>query len=120
VSPFTAILREAVEQTPGALGGSFAAYDGEMVDAYTSRDPTEWAILTAHYGVVLNSLVLAFNTLHVGGPEHVVIEHTMVDVLMKPVEGGYYALMALARPASISQGLRALERAAVALRREMQ
>jgi predicted regulator of Ras-like GTPase activity (Roadblock/LC7/MglB family) len=119
VTPFAAILRDAVERTPGAIGGSFADADGEMVDAFTRRDPTEWAILTAHYGVVLASLESAFNTLHVGGPRYVVIEHTRYDVLMQPVSGGYFALLALARPASISAGLRALEHAAAALKKEM-
>ena len=33
-----------------------------MVDSFTERDPTEWAILTAHYGVVLANLEAALNT----------------------------------------------------------
>ena len=119
MTPFGQILRDAVERTPGAIGGAFAAADGEMVDAFTARDRDEWAILTAHYGVVLASLESAFNTLHVGGPEYVVIEHTGYDILITPVSGGYYALMALARPASISAGLRALRHATSQLKKEM-
>ena len=38
MTPFGRILREAVEGTPGAVGGAFAASDGEMVDAFTTRD----------------------------------------------------------------------------------
>jgi predicted regulator of Ras-like GTPase activity (Roadblock/LC7/MglB family) len=119
VSPFAQILRDAVEHTPGAVGGAFAAHDGEMVDAFTQRDRDEWAVLTAHYGVVLANLESAFNTLHVGGPQYFVVEHTKYDVLVQPVADGYFALLALARPASISAGLRALGEAVRRLAREM-
>src|SRR5262249_23900933 len=119
MTPFGEILRDAVERTPGAFGGAFAAADGEMVDAFTARDPQDWAILTAHYGVVLSNLEAAFNTLHVGRPRYFVVEHSQIDVLVQPVAAGYFALLALARPASIQAGLRALGRAVVALRREM-
>ena len=119
MTPFGRILREAVEGTPGAVGGSFAASDGEMVDAFTTRDPSDWAILTAHYGVVLANLEAAFNTLHVGGPQYFVVEHSRFDVLVQPVAMGYFALLALARPASISAGLRALDDAAAKLKEMM-
>ena len=119
MTPFGRILREAVEETPGAIGGAFAAHDGEMVDAFTARDVDEWATLTAYYGVVLANLESAFNTLHVGGPQYFVVEHTQVDVLVQPVAHGYFALIALARPASISAGLRALDQAARRLAKEM-
>ena len=119
MTPFGRILREAVEGTPGALGGAFAAEDGEMVEAFTARDKHDWAVLTAHYGVVLANLEAAFNTLHVGGPQYFVVEHTTIDVLVQPVAEGYFALMALSRPSSISAGLRALDRAAHLLAREM-
>lgn len=119
MTPFAQILRDAVERTPGAIGGAFAAEDGEMVDAFTARDPTDWALLTAHYGVVLANLEAAFNTWHFGGPEYLIIEHTKLDVLVQPVSQGYYAVLALARPASISAGLRALRWAAVRLKQEM-
>jgi predicted regulator of Ras-like GTPase activity (Roadblock/LC7/MglB family) len=119
VTPFGQILREAVEGTPGAVGGAFAASDGEMVDAFTLRDRDDWAILTAYYGVVLANLEAAFNTLHVGGPQYFVVEHARVDVLVQPIGHGYFALLALARPASISAGLRALGEAAAKLQKEM-
>ena len=119
MTPFARILREAVEGTPGAVGGAFAAHDGEMVDAFTARDADDWATLTAHYGVVLANLEAAFNTLHVGGPQYFVVEHTKYDVLVQPVADGYFALIALMRPASISAGLRALDLAAKQLAKEM-
>ena len=119
-SPFATILQTAVERTPGAIGGAFAAYDGEMVDSFAGGDPTEWAILTAHYGVVLANLEAAFNTWHFGGPEFFVIEHTRLDILVHTVEHGYFALLAVEQPAPLWQALASLQYAVLELRREMQ
>jgi hypothetical protein len=119
MTPFAVILRDAVERTPGAVGGAFAAYDGEMVDAFARQDPTEWAILTAHFGVVLASLEAALNTKHFGGAEYFVVEASAVDVVVHTVEGGYFALMAMERPSCLATALGNLEIAAVALRKEM-
>ena len=62
----------AVQATPGAIGGAFADWQGEMIDTFTTRDAHEWAVLTAHYGVVLGQLHAAFGTWHFGGPEYFV------------------------------------------------
>jgi len=118
-TPFADILRVAVEGTPRAIGGAFAAWDGEMVDFFTDGDPTDWAILTAHYGVVLSNLEAALNTLHFGGPEYVVIEHARLDVLVHTVAEGYYALLAVEPPTPTTVALEALQAAVTALRKEM-
>ncbi|MBT8492582.1 MAG: roadblock/LC7 domain-containing protein, partial [Deltaproteobacteria bacterium] len=60
-SPFAAILQDALDKTPGAVGGAFAAWDGETVDFICDCDETEWLILTAHYGVVLSHVQSALN-----------------------------------------------------------
>lgn len=118
-TPFSAILRTAVDRTPGAVGGAFAAYDGEMVDFVASKDPTEWAILTAHFGVLLANLEAALNTKHFGGAEYFVVENAQVDVVVHTVEGGYYALLAMEHPTCLATALEAIGAAAVALRKEM-
>jgi hypothetical protein len=118
-SPFAMILRHAVERTPRAVGGAFAAPDGEMVDYFAATDPTDWAILTAHYGVVLHNLEAAFNTWHFGGPKFFVIEHSRLDVLVHCVEDGYYALLAVEQPAPLGVALSSLEDAVAELRKEM-
>ena len=118
-TPFAAILRTAVERTPGAVGGAFAAYDGEMVDSFAKQDPTEWAILTAHFGVLLANLEAALNTKHFGGAEYFVVENSQLDVVVHTVEGGYFALMAMQRPGCLATALGNLEKAALALRKEM-
>jgi predicted regulator of Ras-like GTPase activity (Roadblock/LC7/MglB family) len=119
VSPFARILQAAVERTPGAVGGAFAASDGEMVDHVTSIDPTDWAILTAHYGVVLANVEAALNTKHFGGAQYCVIENSTMDVVVHTVLDGYFALMALARPTCLATALAAIGDAALLLRKEM-
>ncbi len=118
-SPFAEILREAVESTPRAIGGAFAASDGEMVDYFAHRDAFEWALLTAHYGVVLTQVRLAFNTWHFGEARQVVLEHQRLAVVINTVQEGYYALMAIHRPAPLAQAIYALGRATEHLRQEM-
>jgi len=117
---FETILQTAVERTPRAVGGAFAAHDGEMVGSWTSGDPTEWAILTAHYGVLLGHLEAAFNTWHFGGPEFFIVEHSKIDVLVHTVDQGYFALLAVEQPAALWQALASLQYAVLELRREMQ
>ncbi len=118
-SPFAAILKRAVEDTPGAIGGAFAASDGEMVDYFSRRDPDEWALLTAHYGVLLAQVQSALNTWHYGETDLLMLAHNDIAILIQSVQEGYYALIAVYRPAPLGRALSALGRATHALRREM-
>lgn len=118
-TPFAEILRAAVENTPSAIGGAFAASDGELVDFFSEQEPHEWAILTAHYGVLLAHVQSALNTCHYGEANLVMIEHTGINILVHSVDEGYYALMAVNQPAPMARAMRALERAARELKREM-
>jgi hypothetical protein len=119
LTPFAAILRTAVDRTPGAVGGAFAAYDGEMVDFVARKDPTEWAILTAHYGVLLGMLEAALNTKHFGGAQYFVVENSQVDVVVHSVDGGYYVILAMERPTCLATALGAIGDAARLLKKEM-
>jgi hypothetical protein len=118
-TPFGAIVRRAVEATPGAVGGAFADDQGEMIDGFTTRDADDWALLTAHYGVVLSQLHRALGTWHFGGPEYFIAQHAVLDVVVHAVDGGYYALLAVFEPAPLGHALRSLRRAARELHREM-
>lgn len=116
---FAPILDAAFQHTPGALGCSFAAADGEMVHCVTRGDATDWAILTAHYGVVLASMESAFNTQHFGGAEYFVVDHAELTVVVHTVGDGYFALLAAEKPTCLAAALGALTAAAVKLRNEM-
>ena len=123
MTPFGHILKRAVEATPGAVGGAFADSEGEMVDSFATYDAHEWAVLTAHYGVVLAQLHSAFGVWHFGGPEYFIARHARLDIVVHAVEGGYYALIALADPEEsavpIATALRSLRTACRELRKEM-
>lgn len=129
MSPFGEIIRRAVEATPHAVGGAFADSTGEMVDGWAkSIEPHEWAILTAHYGVILAHLHAAFGIWHFGGPEYFVAQHQRLDIVVHALDGGYYALLAIDRKPKISiddvdradlAALASLREAAVDLHREM-
>jgi hypothetical protein len=128
VTPFGAIMRDAVEATPGAIGGAFADAQGEMIDGYSTQDPHDWAVLTAHYGVVLALLDAAFRTLHFGGPQYFIAQHQRLDVLVHavyPKTGslhaghGYYALLAVGEPGPLGHALVHLRHAARKLQREI-
>jgi hypothetical protein len=119
VTPFAAILERAVHAAPNAIGGAFAAGDGEMVDSYTTVDAHQWALVTAHYGVVLGQLHAAFGTWHFGGPEYFIARHQSLEVVVHTVDRGYYALLAFDKPAPLALALEILRAAALALRKEM-
>ena len=119
MTPFAAILQRAVETTPNAIGGAFAASDGEMVDSFSKIDNHDWAVLTAHYGIVLQHLVDAFGTWHFGGPEYFVVTHQAIEVVVHAVDAGYYALLAFRSAAPLSLALDNLRTAAGELRLEM-
>ena len=119
MTPFGAILQRAVHATPGAIGGAFADSQGEMIDGFTTRDPHEWALLTAHYGIVLGQLHAAFGTWHFGGPDYFIAQHAALDIIVHAVDGGYYTLLAVPEPAALGHALRSLREAARALHREM-
>lgn len=100
MSPFKEIMKRAVESTPDAVGGAFADASGEMVDSWPgSIAPTDWAILTAHYGVILAHLHAAFGIWHFGGPEYFVAQHQQLGIVVHALDHGYYALLALDRKA---------------------
>jgi hypothetical protein len=120
LTPFARILRRAVERVPGAIGGAFAAADGEMVDAYTVEDPEQWAILTAHYGVVLRHLESAFGTWHFGGPLFFIAQHQRLEVMVHTVNEGYFTLLACRPPAPLHRALEAMVAAVAELSKEME
>ena len=119
MTPFAVILQRAVLATPNAIGGAFADPDGEMVDSFATIDPHEWAVLTAHYGVVLAHMNACFGTWHFGGPEYFIAQHRKVEIVVHAVDAGYYALMAVKEPANLGLALQHLRAATAELKKEM-
>lgn len=118
-TPFGEIMHRAVERIPGAVGGSFAASDGETVDFFTEWEHDEWALVTAHYGVLMRYIQSALNTFHFGEAELVIVSHRDQEVIIQSVHEGYYAMVVLAHPASLAHAMSALGKATEELRKEM-
>ena len=121
-TPFADIIRRAVEAVPGAVGGAFADSEGEMVDCFSTVDKHDWAVLTAHYGVVMNHLQHAFGTWHYGGAEYFIAQHAELDIIVWSVAYGYYALLAVKEhggSAPLGAALAQLRVASAALRKEI-
>lgn len=119
MTPFAAILKDAVQSSPNAIGGAFAASDGEMVDSFATIDPHDWAVLTAHYGIVLSQLVSIFGIWHYGGPEYFIAQHSKLDIVVHAVDAGYFALLAFSKPADLTIALDRIRSACTLLRKEM-
>lgn len=120
-TPFAAILRQAVEELPGAIGGTLAAGDGETVDYHVRGGwrRADWELLTAHHGVLLGQVRSWLHTRHYGDPELLVVSHRELCVLLREVADGYFALIAIDDAAEIVPASRMLEQAAARLRQEM-
>lgn len=120
-TPFAAILRRAVEQLPGAIGGTLAAGDGETVDSHVRGGwrRAEWELLTAHHGVLFGHVRRWLHTRHYGDPELMVVSHRELHVLLREVADGYFALLALDDAAEILSASRLLTDAAALLKQEM-
>lgn len=120
MTPFGEILKKVVEQTPGALGGAFADSQGEMVDSFApAYDAHDFAVVTAHYGVILGHLHAILGIWHYGGPEYFVAQHPKLSLVVVAVTKHYYALLALADPQQVPDALATMREAATALHREM-
>ena len=119
ISPFASILRKAVDSTPCAVGSAFAAADGETVEHYSKWDGGDWALLTAHYGIVLHHVQKLLNTTHYGDTQMLVVSHPKLEIMIRPVVEGYFAMIALEPPAPLAAAMSAIEGAATSLRQEM-
>jgi hypothetical protein len=120
VTPFAAILRRAVDGVPPAVGGAFADSQGEMVDSFSRMPAHEWAVLTAHYGVVMAQLIAAFGTLHYGGAEYFIARHERIEVIVHIVDAGYFTLLAFTEQIDVDLVLERARIASLELKREMQ
>jgi predicted regulator of Ras-like GTPase activity (Roadblock/LC7/MglB family) len=118
-TPFAVVLRDVVKANPNAIGAAFAASDGEMVDSFCTTDEHEWAVLTAHYGIVMAHINSCFNTWHYGGPEHFIAQHGKLDIIVHAVDAGYFGLIAIAKPANLGIALKTMRVACAKLKKEM-
>jgi predicted regulator of Ras-like GTPase activity (Roadblock/LC7/MglB family) len=115
----SAILHRALAEAPGAVGSSFAAADGELVEqvAATSDD---LPFLTAHSAVLIAHVRAALHTFHFGDPIEIVMIARSGSILARAVADGYFALLAMTPGAPLAPAQKALGRAAALLREEIE
>lgn len=121
-SMFADIMKRAVEATPGAVGGAFADPEGEMVDCFSTVDKHDWAVLTAHYGVVLAHLHSCYGTWHYGSPEYFIAQHAKMDIVVASVAHGYYVVLGMTEyqgSSPLAMALIQLRAACAELRKEI-
>jgi hypothetical protein len=116
---FTPILRGAIDQVAGAVGAIFAAWDGEAVDLVAREDETEIALLAAHYGIILSHVQSAIKLFHFGEAYEIVLSHARMDLILRTVAEGYYVMIAVRGRVHLASAVKVIERAALALRKEM-
>ena len=118
-SIFGQIMERTIARIPGAVGGAFAAQDGETVDSATEWDATEWQIFTAHFGIILHHVQSCLHTFHFGEAEVVIMNYREMDIVVQAVSEGYYALIAVQPPSSLGVAINALRDASTQLKVEM-
>jgi hypothetical protein len=121
-TPFSAILRRAVERVPGAIGAIFAAWDGEAVDTFlhgASGAREDLLEIGAHYGIILNHVQSVLHLTHFGEAEEIILQHKKVDLIVRAVDKSYYVVLAVGAGAHLATALREVLAAASALRQEM-
>ena len=114
ITPFSPILRRAVEQVPGALGAIFADWEGEAVDC-VAKGPADdmllgsaesLLLLAAHYGVILNHVQSVLHLTHFGEAEEVILQHQKVDLIVRAVDKDYYVVLVAGPGSHLATALR--------------
>lgn len=91
--PFKAILKELVENVPGATGAILADWEGEAVEQYCLTDTYELKVTAAHQGIIISQLrdvLKAFPS--VGDLTHLTIK-TESQLFIVGVVGSDYSLV---------------------------
>ncbi len=109
----------AVKLTPNAVGGALAASDGESVDAWTIWETDEWALFTAHSGVLFHHIRSALHTFHFGDVQFLFIQYEKISLATQVILDGYFALTALKGDGQMGAAELNLRTASDKLRQEM-
>ena len=119
ITAFTEILRQTVEQVPGAIGAIFADWEGEAVDSFAPGAHDDILVLGAHYGVILHHVQSALGLSHFGHAEEIIVQHQKVDFILRTVDKHYYVVLVVRAGSHLATALRVTHAAASALRAEM-
>ncbi len=117
--PFQYILANLLAET-GAAGVLFLDELGETVDVSCSDySPYDMKILGAYLGIYLRQFDEFLTRTGLGRPDLIHVERERLHIYSRVLPDDYYLVLVQRRPALVGQARIALERAAVALEREL-
>jgi len=101
---FQKILREMLQNIPGAIGAVFLDREGESVDLF-AEDVFEISddglrAVGAYTGIFLSNVRRACERIHAGAPRELTIDFDNATVLSADLKEGYYLVLVVARGAN--------------------
>lgn len=127
---FSPILQALVAAVPGSIGAVFADAEGEVIEMHplestpgaarnAGSEAYDLLVLGAQVGVLYALAQAVMGLFHFGSVESMVLAHSEVDVVVHGVGNGTYVILASPAPAQLARAMRAIDRAAADLAREM-
>ena len=120
MNSFTEILKEVVNEVPGAVGAVFVDLEGEAVGEYSASRPTlEIRIVGAQWGIVWAGVRRKFEESGLGKVSELVIDGEKTTVLMEEVSDEYYVVLTVGKDTHLAKAIDSLRGGAERLRTEM-
>jgi len=117
--PFKKVLKDLVENVPGAQGAIVADWEGEAVDHVSLIDDYELKVIGAHKGVILYNLREVVRRLDGGGLEELVISTEKTQTLVLPITDDYFLVLTLERGDVLGRALFESRRCVLRLKEEI-
>jgi predicted regulator of Ras-like GTPase activity (Roadblock/LC7/MglB family) len=99
--PFKSLLKQLLEDIPGALGAIIVDWEGEAVDQVSMINEYDIKVLGAHSGIILTQLKDALLRTDSGALDEVVIRTGRNKTLISPLTEEYLLILQLG-PESIA------------------
>ena len=117
---FGNILKAAIEAVPGALGATFADWEGETVDGFSPTiGDTNLKLRGAHWGIIYHLARTAWQKADSGQIEELMLEFDNERAIIRRVTNEYYVVLLLARESNLVAARSALDMVEAQLREEM-
>jgi len=118
--PFQYMLTNLLVDVQGAHGAIFLDWEGEAVEYVTRQaTPYELKIEGAYHGIFLRRLQNVSEHLGSGAVVSVTLVGQHLKVIGQNLKGGYYLLLLMEPASPLSHAVRAMQRTAEALNREI-
>jgi len=109
--PFKMILKELMDNIPGATGAILADWEGEAVEQCCSYDVYDLKVIGAHKGILLNIMKDMHRKLSVGDLRYSVISTDQQHLVTGPIGPDYLLVMTLEKGTVVALAVRQFEEA---------